>query len=105
GPPADLESPIHAGRRTPPRRGNPRQDRRGARGDEGAVTTTLIPVFCAVAAALVALAATPLASVVARRVGALDHPSGRRIHTRPTPRLGGLGIMAGVLVPTLYYLP
>jgi len=69
------------------------------------MTTTLIPVFCAVAAALVALAATPLASVVARRVGALDQPSGRRIHTRPTPRLGGLGIMAGVLVPTLYYLP
>ncbi len=62
------------------------------------MTTTLIPVFCAVAAALVALAATPLASVFARRVGALDHPSGRRIHTRPTPRLG-------VLVPTLYYLP
>ena len=41
----------------------------------------------------------------ARRVGAVDIPSGRRIHTRPTPRLGGLAIMGAVLVPSLYYLP
>jgi UDP-GlcNAc:undecaprenyl-phosphate GlcNAc-1-phosphate transferase len=69
------------------------------------VTTTLIPVLCAIAAAIVVLAATPLAAALARAVGAVDVPSGRRIHTTPTPRLGGLAIMAGVLVPTLYYLP
>jgi UDP-GlcNAc:undecaprenyl-phosphate GlcNAc-1-phosphate transferase len=38
-------------------------------------------------------------------VGAVDHPSDRRIHREPTPRLGGLGILAGFLVPVLYYLP
>ena len=69
------------------------------------MTTTLIPVLCAIVAAGVAIGLTPLASIFARKVGAVDLPSGRRIHTRPTPRLGGLAIMGAVLVPTLYYLP
>ncbi len=69
------------------------------------MTTTLIPVLCAIVAAGVAIGLTPLASAFARKVGAVDLPSGRRIHTRPTPRLGGLAIMGAVLVPTLYYLP
>jgi UDP-GlcNAc:undecaprenyl-phosphate GlcNAc-1-phosphate transferase len=56
-------------------------------------------------AALVVLAATPVAARIARAVGAVDHPSDRRIHREPTPRLGGLGILAGFLVPVLYYLP
>ena len=51
------------------------------------------------------LAATPVAARLARAVGAVDHPSDRRIHREPTPRLGGLGILAGFLVPVLYYLP
>ncbi|CAN0483476.1 unnamed protein product, partial [Phaeothamnion confervicola] len=42
---------------------------------------------------------------LARLVGAVDHPSGRRIHSEPTPRLGGLAILAGFLVPVLFYLP
>ena len=69
------------------------------------MTTTLIPMLCAIAAAAVAIGLTPLASMFARRVGAVDIPSGRRIHTRPTPRLGGLAIMGAVLVPSVYYLP
>jgi UDP-GlcNAc:undecaprenyl-phosphate GlcNAc-1-phosphate transferase len=69
------------------------------------VTTTLIPVLCAIVAAAVAIGLTPLASKFARRVGAVDQPSGRRIHTKPTPRLGGLAIMGAVLVPSLYYMP
>ena len=69
------------------------------------MTTTLIPVLCAIVAAAVAIGLTPLASMFARRVGAVDQPSGRRIHTKPTPRLGGLAIMGAVLVPSLYYMP
>lgn len=46
---------------------------------------------------LVALAATRLAiPVLTRRV--LDVPNDRSSHTTPTPRGGGLGVMAGVLV-------
>jgi UDP-GlcNAc:undecaprenyl-phosphate GlcNAc-1-phosphate transferase len=69
------------------------------------VTTTLIPILCGIVAAAVAIGLTPLAALLARRVGAVDFPSVRRIHTRPTPRLGGLAIMGAVLVPSLYYLP
>jgi UDP-GlcNAc:undecaprenyl-phosphate GlcNAc-1-phosphate transferase len=69
------------------------------------VTTTLIPTLSAIIAALVVLAATPLAARLARAVGAVDQPSDRRIHREPTPRLGGLAILAGFLVPVLYFLP
>jgi UDP-GlcNAc:undecaprenyl-phosphate/decaprenyl-phosphate GlcNAc-1-phosphate transferase len=41
--------------------------------------------------------ATPLARWVALATGAVDRPGGRRVHTRPTPRLGGLAIYAGLL--------
>lgn len=69
------------------------------------MTTTLIPLLSALVAGLVVIAATPLAMRLAARVGAVDHPSDRRIHREPTPRLGGLAILAGFLVPVLYYLP
>ena len=44
------------------------------------------------------VATTPLARRLSVRAGAVDEPGPRRVHTRPTPRLGGLAILAGVLV-------
>ena len=35
----------------------------------------------------------------------MDIPSDRRIHREPTPRLGGLALLAGFLVPVLFYFP
>ena len=69
------------------------------------MTTTLIPILCALVAALVVLATTPLAARLARAVGAVDVPSDRRIHSEPTPRLGGLALLAGFMVPVLFYFP
>ena len=69
------------------------------------MTTTLIPILCALAAAGVVLATTPAAARLARRLGAVDQPSGRRIHVEPTPRLGGLALLAGFLAPVLLFLP
>ncbi|MEW6582093.1 MAG: MraY family glycosyltransferase [Actinomycetota bacterium] len=69
------------------------------------MTTTLIPVLCAFAAAFLALGLTPLSMLLARRAGAVDEPARRRIHTVATPRLGGLAIAAAFLVPAVYYLP
>jgi UDP-GlcNAc:undecaprenyl-phosphate GlcNAc-1-phosphate transferase len=69
------------------------------------VTTTLIPTLCAIVAALIVLATTPLTARLAHLVGAVDQPSDRRIHSTPTPRLGGLAILLGFLVPVLFYLP
>ena len=51
-----------------------------------------------IAMLVVALVTTPLAMRLARRLGVLDQPGGRRIHDHPVPLLGGLGIVAGILV-------
>ena len=49
-------------------------------------------------AAAVALVLTPVAARLAHRVGAIDLPRERGLHDTPTPSLGGLAILAGVLV-------
>ncbi|MDH3227038.1 MAG: undecaprenyl/decaprenyl-phosphate alpha-N-acetylglucosaminyl 1-phosphate transferase, partial [Thermoleophilia bacterium] len=41
----------------------------------------------------------------ARAIGAVDAPDERRVHRVATPRLGGLAILVGFLVPTLYFFP
>ena len=69
------------------------------------MTTTLIPIVCGVVAALAVVALTPLAAHLARAVGAVAEPKGRSIHSTPTPQLGGLAILAGFLIPVIYYLP
>ena len=69
------------------------------------MTTTLIPIICGVVAALAVVALTPLAAHLARAVGAVAEPKGRSIHSTPTPQLGGLAILAGFLIPVIYYLP
>ena len=56
-------------------------------------------------AAVVTLAATPLTSRLAVRVGAIDLPRERSLHETPVPSLGGLAILAGVLVAALVFLP
>ena len=42
---------------------------------------------------------------IARRVGAIDVPNERSLHVAPTPKLGGLAILVGVLVAGLLFLP
>ncbi len=69
------------------------------------MTTTLIPILSAIAAALVVLLLTPVTMWLAGKVGAVDVPSARRIHTRPIPRLGGIAIVLGFLLPAIWFLP
>ena len=45
-----------------------------------------------IAASLCSLALTPLVRSFARRLGAMDLPDERKIHSQPMPRLGGLSI-------------
>ncbi len=62
----------------------------------------ILPYICiAAAGALTTLVCTPLAKRFALRVDAVDYPSKRRINTRPTPRLGGLAVFAGLIVACL----
>ncbi len=67
-------------------------------------------------AAIEALLAFLLAGVVtmllvrptmrlAGRLGAIDMPRPRSLHEAPTPKLGGLAILAGALVAALIWLP
>jgi UDP-GlcNAc:undecaprenyl-phosphate GlcNAc-1-phosphate transferase len=48
---------------------------------------------------------TPIAARVAWRVGAIDTPRERGLHSLPTPRLGGMAILIGVVAAGLIFLP
>ncbi|MCB0919133.1 MAG: undecaprenyl/decaprenyl-phosphate alpha-N-acetylglucosaminyl 1-phosphate transferase [Actinobacteria bacterium] len=58
-------------------------------------------LLCLVAAAAVTYLVTPFARELAIKWGAIAEPRDRDVHSRPTPRLGGLGLFAGVLVAIL----
>ena len=47
---------------------------------------------------------TPAVGGMARLLGVVSPPGGRHIHKRPIPRLGGLAIFLGILVPSLAFL-
>ncbi|HXH82681.1 MAG TPA: MraY family glycosyltransferase [Candidatus Tectomicrobia bacterium] len=47
---------------------------------------------------------TPAVGGMARLLGVVDRPGARRLNRRPVPRLGGLAIFLGVLVPALAFL-
>ncbi|HEX9375057.1 MAG TPA: MraY family glycosyltransferase [Actinomycetota bacterium] len=46
---------------------------------------------------VVSFATTPAVRWLAVRIGAVDHPSDRKVHPRPTPTMGGLAIFLAVL--------
>ena len=50
------------------------------------------------AAALTTLVLTPLVRLLAIRIGAVVKPDPRRVHTVPTPTLGGLAMLGGLVV-------
>ena len=62
-------------------------------------------VFAFLVALAVAAVTTPLAARLAFRVGAVDEPRDRGLASRVTPLLGGLAILAGVLVASAIWLP
>lgn len=55
-------------------------------------------------AAAVVFVVTPTVGSIARRMGAMDEPDSRKIHDDPTPRLGGLAIFFGFIIPALLFL-
>jgi UDP-GlcNAc:undecaprenyl-phosphate GlcNAc-1-phosphate transferase len=42
---------------------------------------------------------------MARMLGVVDRPGGRRVNRSPVPRLGGLALFLGIFVPALAFLP
>ena len=57
--------------------------------------------------ALVAYVATPLVRRLAVRIGAIDRPSDRKVHPKPTPTLGGLAMWVACLagLAVAYLMP
>ena len=47
-------------------------------------------------ALITALVATPLARLLAWRIGSVDYPGGRRINCKPLPRMGGIAIFVAL---------
>ena len=65
--------------------------------------TFLTASFALVGSALTAYLVTPAVAALARRVGAIDIPGGRKVHVAAVPRLGGAALFAGFLVGTFAY--
>ena len=58
----------------------------------------------AIVAFAVVVLLTPAVGGMARRLGVVDIPGGRRVNQLPVPRLGGLALFLGLLVPALAFL-
>src|SRR5439155_20012723 len=66
----------------------------------------LLDAFLAFALALVVVwISTPVVKALAWRIGAIDEPRERGLHQFPTPRLGGLAILPGVVAAAPAFLP
>ena len=46
----------------------------------------------------------PYTIKLAKKVGAIDMPSDRRVHKKPIPRIGGIAILFGFLVASIYLI-
>jgi UDP-GlcNAc:undecaprenyl-phosphate/decaprenyl-phosphate GlcNAc-1-phosphate transferase len=61
-------------------------------------------VWGALVALVVVVLLTPAVGGMARLLGVVDAPGGRRLNRRPVPRLGGLALFLGIVVPSLAFL-
>lgn len=55
-------------------------------------------------ALIITIICTPIVRKIALKIGAVDHPNARKIHTEDIPRIGGVAIYAGFLVAILFGL-
>ena len=49
----------------------------------------------------ISMVATPFAKKVSEKLGAIDYPKARGMHTKPMPRLGGIAIVLGFMITVL----
>jgi UDP-GlcNAc:undecaprenyl-phosphate GlcNAc-1-phosphate transferase len=61
-------------------------------------------IYGAALALAIVVVFTPAVAGMARRLGAVDVPDERRVHQIPIPRLGGLAMFFGIIVPSLAFL-
>jgi UDP-GlcNAc:undecaprenyl-phosphate/decaprenyl-phosphate GlcNAc-1-phosphate transferase len=61
-------------------------------------------IWGALLALVIVVLLTPAVGGMARMLGVVDRPEGRRINRRPIPRLGGLALFFGIFIPALAFL-
>ena len=61
-------------------------------------------IWGCITALVITVLLTPAVAGMARRLGAVDVPDERRVHRIPIPRLGGLAMFFGIIVPSLAFL-
>src|SRR5499426_1908665 len=61
-------------------------------------------LYGAIIAFVIVVLLTPAVGGMARLLGVVDRPDARRVNRRPIPRLGGLAIFLGIIVPSLAFL-
>lgn len=60
-----------------------------------------LPLFCSF---IITFLLTPLIKLLAERFEIFDNPNGRKIHNKPIPLLGGVGIFIGFIVCLIFFL-
>ena len=62
-------------------------------------------LFVFLASFFVAIFMLPKLAHIARRLGLLDQPNHRKVHTRPRPLVGGIGMVLAVTFTSLLFIP
>jgi UDP-GlcNAc:undecaprenyl-phosphate GlcNAc-1-phosphate transferase len=61
-------------------------------------------LYAAALALVIVVLLTPVVGNVARVLGIVDRPGGRRTHERIVPKLGGLALFFGIIIPALAFV-
>jgi len=73
-----------------------------AAGVEKNPLTLILPLIAALAISMIVIS---VMVHLAPRLGMIDRPDSRKVHTMPIPRVGGVGIVIGALLPIVLFLP
>src|SRR3954452_42340 len=68
------------------------------------LTGNLQIVYGGLLALVVVVLLTPAVGGMARLLGVVDAPGGRRVNRSPVPRLGGIALFLGFVIPALAFL-
>ena len=74
-------------------------------GSHDLVQRDMNTLLALVAAMAISMALIPVMVRIAPRLGLMDQPGVRKVHAVPVPRVGGVGIVVGALIPILFLLP
>ena len=72
---------------------------------DGATVNPLTFILPLIAALVLSMVLIPVMVRLAPRLGMIDQPDPRKVHAIPIPRVGGVGIFVGAMLPVVLLLP